>query len=193
MPKKTAADLQRDIERYLAAGGEPAGLLFRGGGRPVVKPHTRTGRSCETCGRFHSLADHARHARGGAATAAKAAKVTKPRATRAKRAAATESPRVAPRVQQEDLLARVRRALPGVRGEGRFGDRKVFVSSLYDAVGPEMTLDAFKRWLVQRHKARDLTLARADLVAAMDPDLVARSEISHTPPATYHFVVDSPR
>lgn len=189
MPKKTAADLQRDIERYLAAGGEPAGLLFRGGGRPVVKPHTRTGRSCETCGRFHSLADHARHT----AKSPKAAKPTKPRVARVKRAKATASLPIVSRAQQEDLLVRVRRALPGVRGEGRFGDRKVFVSSLYDAVGPEMTLDAFKRWLVQRHQARDLTLARADLVAAMDPRLVARSEISHTPPATYHFVVDPPR
>lgn len=92
-----------------------------------------------------------------------------------------------------DALPIVIEALRGIRGRGRFGDRKVFVSELHERVEPElgMTLSEFKHWLLRQHFARKLVLARADLVAAMDPDLVRESEIDHNNrAATFHFVVD---
>lgn len=94
-----------------------------------------------------------------------------------------------------DQLPIVIAALPRVRGEGRFGDRKVFIATLWDRVGDEirMTLPGFKRWLVDRHRQQDLVLARADLIAAMPYDLVMRSETKTEGDgagATFHFVVD---
>jgi hypothetical protein len=44
--------------------------------------------------------------------------------------------------------------------------------------------------LVAAHPRGDLTLTRADLVAAMDPKDVAASETRHLN-ATYHFIQDS--
>lgn len=111
----------------------------------------------------------------------------------------------------------VRESLPEIADEtrvsgearGRFGDRKVFVSALWRfmiAAYPEvrdasgMTFDTigrgaarvppqwFKEMLVQAHRQRLLSLARADLVAAMDSDEVAESEI-RADGATFHFVV----
>jgi hypothetical protein len=69
---------------------------------------------------------------------------------------------------------------------GRFGDRKVFISHVMHHLGvhDETT---FKQRLVDAHQAGLLTLGRADLVDAMDPEDVARSETHHTN-STYHFV-----
>ncbi len=104
----------------------------------------------------------------------------------------TPSPPRAPSRSQRAPLVAVRDAVTKVRGSGRFGDRKVFVSALWDRVGEElgMSLAEFKLWLVAQHRAGTLRLARADLVAAMDPELVARSEI-RVQGAEFHFVVDS--
>lgn len=79
---------------------------------------------------------------------------------------------------------------------GWFGDRKVFVSALWDALRGEprwaaITLDDFKARLVAAHRAGELTLVRADLVAAMDPELVAASEIA-VDGASFHFLVKEP-
>lgn len=76
---------------------------------------------------------------------------------------------------------------------GVFGDRKVFISSVWDALREtpawsQLALDDLKQQLVAAHRARELELARADLVGAMDPALVAASE-THTDGATFHFVV----
>jgi hypothetical protein len=103
----------------------------------------------------------------------------------------------------------VHRALGAVQHAGRFGDRKVFISALWvmmlhlDAVAgghvtQGCTIEHFKAWLVGALRVtRDgredsgplVVLARADLVAAMDPSLVAASE-TVTDGATYHFVLD---
>lgn len=103
----------------------------------------------------------------------------------------------------------MRRALAAVDGTGRFGDRKVFVSALWatmcrlDVAGGEpvtegCTIDHFKGWLFRSrilttdgsdNGAPLVVLARADLVAAMDPTLVATSEI-RADGATFHFVLD---
>ncbi|MBC7974085.1 MAG: hypothetical protein H7138_03805 [Myxococcales bacterium] len=52
----------------------------------------------------------------------------------------------------------------------------------------EMGVEAFKEWLFAAHVAGELVLARADLVAAMEPGRVAASEIV-VRGATFHFVV----
>ncbi len=75
------------------------------------------------------------------------------------------------------------------------GDRKIFISALWDRVGHEvnMSLVEFKRWLVAQHRERRLVLARADLISAMPYDLVMRSEtktVGDYAEATFHFVVD---
>jgi hypothetical protein len=108
-----------------------------------------------------------------------------------------------------ELANLVRRALASVQDGGRFGDRKVFIASLWIAMlcidaeaGGRLTegatLQHFKAWLLRsRLLTRDRTmegerlvvLCRADLVAAMDPALVAASEIV-TDGATFHFVID---
>lgn len=73
----------------------------------------------------------------------------------------------------------------------RFGVRKVYISALWPAVDPNgsITLNVFKRRLLSARAAGLLELARADLVAAMDPALVADSATRDLG-AEYHFVVD---
>jgi hypothetical protein len=93
------------------------------------------------------------------------------------------------------FAADVRRAAAAVR-DGRFGDRKVFVSAVWDELRTQprwadLALEDCKARLFAAHCAGELTLARADLVAAMDPALVAASEISVTG-ASFHFVVQEP-
>jgi hypothetical protein len=80
--------------------------------------------------------------------------------------------------------------------DGWFGDRKVFVSAVWCELRKiprwsAMTLDELKQRLVAAHRAGELLLARADLVAAMDPELVGASEIT-TDGASFHFVVKEP-
>lgn len=84
----------------------------------------------------------------------------------------------------------------GATRDGWFGDRKVFVSPVWHELrrNPRwsaVTLDDFKARLVAAHRAGELALARADLVAAMDPDLVAASEIT-ADGASFHFIVKDP-
>lgn len=108
-----------------------------------------------------------------------------------------------------ELANLVHCALAFVQDGGRFGDRKVFIASLWivmlcieaEAEGTlteGATLQHFKAWLLRsRLLTRDGTmegerlvvLCRADLVAAMDPALVAASE-TLTDGATFHFVID---
>ncbi|HEU4734638.1 MAG TPA: hypothetical protein VFT22_42395 [Kofleriaceae bacterium] len=80
--------------------------------------------------------------------------------------------------------------------EGWFGDRKVFISAVWHTLREnprwsELSLDELKQRLVDAHRAGELVLARADLVAAMDPELVAASEIT-TDGASFHFLVKEP-
>jgi hypothetical protein len=77
--------------------------------------------------------------------------------------------------------------------DGVFGDRKVFIASVWRGLRTRpgwnaLSLDDFKLELVRAHRRGELVLARADLVAAMDPALVAASEI-RTEGASFHFVV----
>jgi hypothetical protein len=103
----------------------------------------------------------------------------------------------------------VHHALAAVRDVGRFGDRKVFISSLWiqmrdmeartgRTLTDGATIDHFKAWLLRarlltRDGAEDgaplIVVCRADLVAAMDPARVAASE-TIADGASFHFVLD---
>jgi hypothetical protein len=72
----------------------------------------------------------------------------------------------------------------------RFSDRKIFIACLLGMNStPEQDL-AFKDELVRLHRIGALVLARADLVAAMDAEMVALSEIV-ADGAEFHFLVIS--
>jgi hypothetical protein len=100
-------------------------------------------------------------------------------------------------------------ALAAAQDAGRFGDRKVFIASLWTQMrGIEAqtggtltdgaTIEHFKAWLLRARLlthngtedgARLIVLCRADLVAAMDPARVAASE-TLADGAAFHFVLD---
>jgi len=108
-----------------------------------------------------------------------------------------------------EIASLVHRALAAVQGVGRFGDRKVFIASLWAMmlhieaqIGGTLTdgasIEHFKAWLLRSLRiTRDGTengaplvvLARADFVAAMDPTMVAASE-AVMDGASFHFVLD---
>jgi hypothetical protein len=97
---------------------------------------------------------------------------------------------------QRSLIADVQAVARAARA-GVFGERKVFISSIWSALRAmpawaQLELDDLKARLVAAHRSRELGLARADLVAAMDPALVAASE-TRIDGATFHFVVREPR
>ena len=78
------------------------------------------------------------------------------------------------------------------QARGRFG-RKVFIAALWRALQThprlrDLSLPEFKRRLYEAHRARLLTLARADFVQAMAPDEVAASE-HDVGGAVFHLVV----
>lgn len=98
------------------------------------------------------------------------------------------------------------RAVADVQAPGRFGDRKVFISEAWarmqemDTQGltAGATLDDFKNWLLRNlRQTRDgrpggvplVVMARADFVSAMDPRLVAASQLD-ADGATYNFILD---
>lgn len=101
------------------------------------------------------------------------------------------------------------RAMADIQGAGRFGDRKVFIGSLWTrmvaieahtggTLTEGATIEHFKAWLLRcrlltrdgtESGARLIVLCRADLVAAMDPALVAASETT-TDGAVFHFALD---
>ncbi len=94
----------------------------------------------------------------------------------------------------EALLEVVRETLPRVGTDGRYGAEKVFVSAIWHSIErdrrlSDLSLDRFKRWLVNANRDGWLVLARADLVGTMDAKLVAESEIQDQG-ATFHFVLD---
>jgi hypothetical protein len=94
------------------------------------------------------------------------------------------------------LIADVRAVADAAR-EGVFGDRKVFISAVWDALRAlpawaSLELDELKARLVAAHRDGELVLGRADLVAAMDPARVAASE-TRAGDATFHFVLREAR
>lgn len=97
-------------------------------------------------------------------------------------------------VATPELLEAVQEAIPRIGPEGRFGPYKVFVSEIWRAIQDDprargLSLEQLKRWLLIANRDSDLTLARADLVGAMNRQQVAASEIEDRG-ATFHFVLD---
>src|SRR5882672_2625074 len=108
-----------------------------------------------------------------------------------------------------EIARLVHRAMADIRGAGRFGDRKVFIAALWTrmvtieaqsggTLAEGATIADFKAWLLRsrlltcdgtEHGARLIALCRADLVAAMNPALVAASETA-TDEAVFHFALD---
>ncbi len=70
---------------------------------------------------------------------------------------------------------------------GWFGDDKVFISHVHRQLADGTSLDAFKQRLVEANTAGLVQLARADLVAAMDPADVRASEVKYLT-AEFHFI-----
>jgi hypothetical protein len=102
----------------------------------------------------------------------------------------------APAPEPRSLVADAQAAANTARA-GMFGERKVFIASVWEALRAmpawaSLGLDELKARLVAAHRGGELVLARADLVAAMDPGLVAASE-TRTDGATFHFIVREPR
>jgi hypothetical protein len=93
-------------------------------------------------------------------------------------------------------LVAAARAAAAAATTGRFGEHKVFIAAVWRALRAtpewaELPLPELKQALLAAHQRGELVLARADLVAAMDPDLVAASEAA-ADGASFHFVVREP-
>ena len=71
--------------------------------------------------------------------------------------------------------------------EGRFGDDRVFIAAVWRELDSELSLDEFKRHLIEANRTGLVRLTRADLIPAMDPEQVSASE-THYLNATFHFV-----
>jgi hypothetical protein len=85
--------------------------------------------------------------------------------------------------------AALRNLADGILADARmsgvyFGDRKVFLGSI---PGVDLDDSEWRKLFDDLRRARLLEFARADLVAAMDPALVAMSEWQLAG-ATYHFL-----
>jgi hypothetical protein len=109
--------------------------------------------------------------------------------------APTAAPEAAPAAPAApaDFLDSLRRAVAGVGTDGAFGDRKVFIIAAWRALRAHpawasLPLEAYKARLLDAHRAGALELARADLITAMDPALVAAS-VLESDGATFHFIV----
>ncbi len=214
MARRSSAQLRKEIEGYLYwPGGDGGGGSRRGSGieSAVVKPHARTSPRCTKCAQFHTTAEHERHAgstpvKRGGGVKAKAKKVDARPRTRAKAKQADVGPGAKARATQEtrnereerdqllvEMLARklLDTAVRTAPASDRYGPHKVFVSRLWDRIGGDlrMTLPQFKAWLITLNRTEAADLARADLVGAMNPRDVERSEINDHG-ATFHFVLD---
>lgn len=86
-----------------------------------------------------------------------------------------------------ELAAQIQRVAsePGV---AKFHDDRAFIASVYDHMpkAQRRTLEQFKQVIINLHRLRLLRLSSADLVQAMDPTMVARSETRYLS-ATFHF------
>jgi hypothetical protein len=98
--------------------------------------------------------------------------------------------------EQFDLpvfAATVRALAASSQPQDRFHDNKVFIAALWRATQrepnfPRVSLAEFKQRLVEANSHSLLHLSRADLVQAMDPQLVGDSETEYLN-AKFHFVL----
>jgi hypothetical protein len=105
---------------------------------------------------------------------------------KAKAASSGSGPTLSGRPFAERVVSAARTVPPG-----QFS-RKVFIHHAYEAARDQpgfkgMTLDQFKARLVESNRAGHLELSRADLVEAMNPEDVRRSN-THVMGATFNFI-----
>lgn len=88
-------------------------------------------------------------------------------------------------------IRNVRRARgPSGKTAGRYGLDQVFISAAYYALGRrDLSLDEFKRLLLEANRRELINLVRADLVDDMDPEEVQLSEINDGF-GSFHFILD---
>lgn len=180
MPRKTDAQLRKEIELYWP-GGTGGGGSRRGGSKAgaVVKPHARTSTQCTRCSQYHTTEEHDRHAHGRSRTITKKGKAkSKPKTSAKPRKKTSTKPRSPGKLSDAQMVNIVHRAVSAAPKRDRH-DRGVYVSSVWNKVGKRlgMTLEEFKRWLVRRNAEQMLTLLRIDLVDTADPDKVEKSYI----------------
>ncbi len=101
-------------------------------------------------------------------------------------------PSHAARAMDLAAFARSTRAAAEKCPTGRFGDDKVFIIHVWNTLQSHdefrgTDLAGFKQRLAEANNARLLDLSRADLVQAMDPEDVRRSEVTYDN-ATFHFI-----
>lgn len=107
----------------------------------------------------------------------------------------------APELTTQEVADAVLAVMPSIGAEGhhgeakgRFGDRKVFIAAIWRRLGANprfqrMTLEQFKRHLLDANRQGLLVLSRADLRGAMDAAEVLDSEIDDRG-STFNFVND---
>lgn len=109
---------------------------------------------------------------------------------RADAAPAPNPPKVVEPLDDDAFATRVLDAARASK-TGRFGDNKVFISHVFRKLLQEGAVaddaDAFKGRLVSAHRNGLLSLSRADLVEAMNPEDVESSEARYLS-ASFHFV-----
>ena len=90
----------------------------------------------------------------------------------------------------KDLHAFAAKALQVARSpqSKKFHGDRVFIGSVKDLGFPRMPRAKFDAMLIEAHQSRLLRLSRADLVGAMDVNLVQQSEVRFQS-ATFHFIV----
>lgn len=98
-----------------------------------------------------------------------------------------------PEVDLPAFAATVRALAASSPPRDRFHDNKVFIAALWrtsrhELNFPRLSLGDFKQRLLQANSRHLLHLSRADLVQAMDPQLVAESETTYEN-AMFHFVL----
>lgn len=88
----------------------------------------------------------------------------------------------------EELASMIQKAANDMT-TGRYGERKVFISELWQHLGGSdwTSLETFKNHLTDANREGYMALHRADLVGAMDTETVAASETTYLN-ATFHFV-----
>jgi hypothetical protein len=103
----------------------------------------------------------------------------------------TAAPQAADQSPSESLQAFAERVLAAayrVDASNRFGPNKVFISHVWRALqGQGLDEQSFKNRLVQANNASLLTLSRADLVEAMNPEDVAASRTPYLD-TSFHFI-----
>lgn len=112
--------------------------------------------------------------------------------TAPRRAARSRSPEKESSSQSyPDPLAVVMQAVHTAPASERFGAVKVFIYPLWERTKNKLGMDlpTFQKWLLEQNRKGALTLARADVPGAMNPQLVKLSMMSDRG-ATFHFVLD---